>query len=143
MSSQPTVLNYQDGNRSFASNSAFLLALVFVTTVVAITTGLLLVVVPRMEKFYMDFRVSLPDATSWLLIASRGFYATYGWLWVWVIPFGFALVARRWEGPRGERRLTLFVILLALLLVIAVAAVFVALWLPFLTILTAFSGPKR
>ena len=134
------VLHYQD-HRTVLSTGPFVLAVVFVTTVVAIVAGMLLVVVPPMEKVFMDFRVSLPEATRWLLIASRGFRATYGWLWVWVIPFGVALVARRWEGPRGERRLTLFVILVALLLVIAVAAVFFALWMPFLTLMTAVSGP--
>ena len=59
---------------------------VVISIAVGIVTMIMIVVIPKFEKIFLDFKVALPGVTQVLLDTSR-FVANGGWIWILCSPF--------------------------------------------------------
>jgi type IV pilus assembly protein PilC len=62
---------------------------VVITIAVGIVTMIMIVVIPKFEKIFIDFKVDLPDVTKVLLSVSRWMANDYGWAYLVAFPFVF------------------------------------------------------
>lgn len=64
---------------------------VVITIAVGIVTMIMVVVIPKFEKIFADFKLTLPPPTRLLMTMSNFFANQYGWLYVILAPFFLAL----------------------------------------------------
>jgi hypothetical protein len=105
---------------------------------------LVLILTPREEQVFRDFKASLPDATRvWLGVCSH----FRGWVgWVALLPIWPAAVVLTWvrHNVAGRRSTYAWSRRLALLLIFGlVGAAVVCLGMPIVSLIDAVSGTKR
>src|SRR3954471_22379183 len=82
---------------------AMIYPVVVISIAVGIVSMIMIVVIPKFEDIFKDFKVNLPDVTKALLYVSRWFANDYGWAYVIAFPFVFIAIlklARMSEGGK-------------------------------------------
>jgi type IV pilus assembly protein PilC len=76
---------------------------VVISIAIGIVTMIMIFVIPKFEKIFSDFKVSLPKVTEYLLVVSRWVGTQYGWAYIIAFPFvawGLLRLLKMSEGGR-------------------------------------------
>ncbi|MGE5612588.1 MAG: type II secretion system F family protein [Bacillota bacterium] len=76
---------------------------VVVTIAVGIVTMIMIVVVPKFEQIFRDFKVKLPGVTQFLVDFSRFMGPGFGWAYLVFGPFAFYILIRLLKMSEGGR----------------------------------------
>jgi type IV pilus assembly protein PilC len=109
----------------------------------AVVSLVMLVVVPKFEDIFKDFKAELPGMTKWFLSASRWF-GGYGWVLLWLLPILAPIAITRLRRRPGYVRSPMPLAISISLTVLAIMAIlitsYVALMLPMVDLLQTISG---
>lgn len=82
-------------------------AMIYPSVVISIAVGvvsmIMIVVIPKFEKIFLDFKTELPGVTKSLLAVSRWFANDYGWAYILLAPVVIALIVRLIKMSEGGR----------------------------------------
>src|SRR5438874_5536374 len=67
---------------------------VVISIAVGIVSMIMIFVIPKFEKIFIDFKTELPGVTKLLLAISRWFATQYGWAYVLFSPIAFILIIK-------------------------------------------------
>lgn len=118
------------------------------TAYMALPMLLLILVVPRFEAVFRDFRTELPWITKLVLYISRWAANEYGWMFV--LPLIVALVVpgllldlrgTSEQGLRIYRRVARLLLMLAMLVVSGV--IILACFMPMISLIDSVSGARK
>ena len=106
-------------------------------------TWIVLVMFPRAEDLFKDFKIELPGLTKWFVMITHSF-GGYGWAIAWVLPMvvpvAVVMAARKLSTVHG-RALLMVVVALAVFGMIALLMVtYVAMILPMISLIQTVSG---
>src|SRR3954451_15107951 len=76
---------------------------VVITIAVGIVSMIMIVVIPKFEQIFKDFKTDLPGITKILLAVSRWFANDYGWAYVLFSPIAFMLLLRLIKISEGGK----------------------------------------
>jgi len=76
---------------------------VVITIAVGIVSMIMIFVIPKFEKIFLDFGTKLPAITQLLLAISNWFGKQYGWAWVIATPFIISLTIKLIRMSEGGK----------------------------------------
>lgn len=133
------VLPYADrsGTGSFTLGRyvAHLLAGVLLLAIVAVP----MLWVPRVERVYSSFKLTLPVFTRWLLVLDYRAEQTRAYVWIWALPVLLPLLTMRLSSA-ARRRVFALLLLAALLLTVGVVIAMVE---PVWVLIEGVTGTKK
>src|SRR5215212_7370039 len=100
-----------------------------------------LMVIPRFEGTFKDFKLDLPELTKVVLSSAR-WLRHYGWVLL-PLPFVHAVLVALWYPGAGSGARRTYRLLLSLCVCGIFGAVILAMFLPYITLLEGIAGTKK
>ncbi len=76
---------------------------VVISIAISVVSMIMIFVIPKFEKIFLDFKTELPDITKLLLRVSRWFANDYGWAYILCVPLALFILMRALNlSPTGR-----------------------------------------